>query len=88
MRAVLSRRFIVFKNAWSTAAVNFVIREVCTVLMEKGYRPVVMFTGSPVVREGGMEVKVEVDRDMSDMDYELVARLLENIGIHVDLDSN
>lgn len=83
MLAVLSRRFIVLKNAWSTAAVNFVIRELCTVLMERGYRPVVKFTGSPVVGEGGMEVRVEVDRNMSDADYELLAGMLENMGIQV-----
>ncbi|MEM0326168.1 MAG: hypothetical protein QW123_03260 [Desulfurococcaceae archaeon] len=83
MHAEISGNSIVIKKAWSSVAVTYVVRELSDLLMEKGYKPVVFFSGSPVVEEGGLQAEIKLDKRLSELDYALIKQLLENMGIEV-----
>lgn len=76
---------IVIKQVWNTIDAQVIVRELCSILVEKGYRVSVYFTGNPVVysSEGGLSIDIVLDRVLDKYDYELVKSILVNTGFEI-----
>lgn len=62
---------------------TYLVRELSTLLKEAGYEPVLNFTGSPIITEGGIAVDIKLNRGLSNWDLVIVKRILEAYSLSV-----
>lgn len=79
----ISRGRIVIKGTLASWDIQYVLRELTSILLERGYRPYVYFSGTPVRGGEGMVVDMVLDRELSRGDYELVKKIVVNLGVRL-----
>lgn len=79
----ITRNRIVIQGAWSTWDVQYVLREISNILLERGYRPAVHFTGTPMGGNGGISVDIVLDKEMTKSDYDIVKKVIKNLGLRL-----
>lgn len=83
MIARLSKRVIVVQEAVSHWDLRSVLENINPVLLSKGYKPTFFFEGTPILGQGGFSVIIKLDRDLGELEYKVVERILSNLGLRV-----
>lgn len=83
MIARIGRRHLIIQEAYSHWDLQDVLGEVNPILVSGGYKPVYFFEGTPVLGQGGFSVLIKLERELSDRDKRIIARLLGARGIRV-----
>jgi len=60
-----------------------VLDQLNQVLLSKKYKPVYFFEGTPVIGQGGFSVIIKLDRELGDLEYRVIKRLLSNLCMRV-----
>jgi len=81
--ARLSKRTIVVQEAMSYWDLRSVLENINPVLLSKGYKPAYFFEGTPILGQGGFSVIIKLDRDLGELEYKILERILTNLGLRV-----
>jgi len=81
--ARLSKRVIVVQEAASHWDLRSVLENINPVLLSKGYKPTYFFEGTPVLGQGGFSVIIKLDRDLGELEFKVLEKILNNLGLRV-----
>ncbi len=83
MIARLSKKIIVIQEAMSYWDLRNVLDHVNQVLLGKGYSPRYFFEGTPVMGQGGFSVIIKLDKELGELEFKVLERILSNLGLRV-----
>jgi len=81
--ARISRERIIIQEAVTYWDLKNVLDQLNQVLLSKKYKPVYFFEGTPIIGQGGFSVIIKLDRELGELEYRVIKRILTNLNIRV-----
>lgn len=83
MIARLSKKQIIIQEAMNYWDLRDILDHINQVLLTKKYSPQYFFEGTPVMGQGGFSVIIKLDKELGDLEYRVLEKILSQQGIKV-----